>query len=61
MVFKLGVCLAGPIVCAPAHDWAREIVTLGHEVKLIPAQRIKASLPQAHRITPLHFPDPQRH
>jgi transposase len=32
--------------CASAHHWAREIAGLGHEVKLIPAQRVKAFLPR---------------
>ena len=32
--------------CASAHHWAREIVKLGHDVRLIPAQRVKAFLPR---------------
>jgi hypothetical protein len=28
------------------HHWARELVKLGHDVKLIPAQRVKAFLPR---------------
>ena len=43
---KLPACLVGLEACASAHYWAREIAGLGHEVKLIPAQRIKAFLPR---------------
>ena len=35
-------CLVGLEACASAHHWAREIAKLGHTVKLIPAQRVKA-------------------
>lgn len=30
--------------CASAHHWGRELARLGHDVKLIPAQRVKAFL-----------------
>ncbi len=39
-------CLVGIEACASAHHWAREITGLGHDVRLIPAQRIKAFLPR---------------
>lgn len=39
-------CLVGIEACASAHHWAREIAKLGHDVRLIPAQRIKAFLPR---------------
>jgi transposase len=35
-------CLVGIEACATAHHWAREIVALGHEVKLMPAKYVKA-------------------
>jgi transposase len=43
---KLPACLVGIEACASAHYWAREIMKFGHEVKLIPAQRVKAFLPR---------------
>lgn len=43
---KLPPCLVGLEACASAHDWARELAKLGHDVKLIPAQRVKAFLPR---------------
>ena len=38
---QLPPCLIGMEACASAHYWARELVKLGHEVKLIPAQHVK--------------------
>ena len=35
-------CLVGMEACASAHYWGRELEALGHEVKLIPAQYVKA-------------------
>ncbi len=32
----LAPCLIGMEACATAHYWAREIATLGHDVRLIP-------------------------
>ncbi len=31
-----------PEACATAHYWARELGALGHEVRLMPAQYVKA-------------------
>ncbi len=38
---KLPPCLVGIEACASSHYWAREITSLGHEVKLMPAQYVK--------------------
>ena len=43
---NLPACLVGIEACASAHYWARELGKLGHDVKLIPAQRVKAFLPR---------------
>ena len=37
-------CLVGMETCATAHYWGRELRKLGYEVKLIPAQHVKAYL-----------------
>lgn len=37
-------CLVGLEACASAHYWGRELTSLGHDVKLIPAQHVKAYL-----------------
>ncbi len=42
----LETCRVGLEACASAHHWARELAKLGHEVKLIPAQRVKAFSPR---------------
>lgn len=35
-------CLIGMEACAAAHHWARELTALGHEVRLMPPQYVKA-------------------
>ena len=35
-------CLVGLEACATAHYWARELQAVGHEVRLMPAQYVKA-------------------
>ena len=35
-------CLVGMEACATAHHWARELISLGHEVKLMPPAYVKA-------------------
>src|SRR5215471_962400 len=35
-------CLIGLEACATAHYWARELQVVGHEVRLMPAQYVKA-------------------
>lgn len=37
-------CLVGMEACASSHFWARELVALGHEVKMMPAQYVKPYL-----------------
>jgi hypothetical protein len=39
---RLPRCLVGLEACATAHYWARELGALGHEVRLMPAQYVKA-------------------
>jgi transposase len=38
---KQPACLVGMEACASSHYWARELIALGHEVKLMPAQYVK--------------------
>jgi transposase len=38
----LAPCLVGMEACATAHHWARELIALGHEVKLMPPTYVKA-------------------
>src|SRR5437763_3379823 len=39
---SLQPCLVGMEACATAHQWARELTKLGHEVRLKPAKDVKA-------------------
>lgn len=39
---KLGPCLVGMEACATAHLWARQLMGLGHEVRLMPPHYVKA-------------------
>ena len=38
---SLPSCLVGMEACASSHHWAREIMALGHEVRLIPPAYVK--------------------
>jgi transposase len=38
----LAPCLIGLEACAGAHHWARELMKLGHEVRLMPAKDVRA-------------------
>ena len=35
-------CLVGMEACATAHHWARELIALGHDVRLMPPADVKA-------------------
>lgn len=39
---KLPPCLVGMEACSTAHHWARELIKLGHTVRLMPAGYVKA-------------------
>ncbi len=39
---KLEPCLVGMEACATSHHWARELIKLGHDVRLIPPVYVKA-------------------
>jgi transposase len=39
---SLPQCLIGMEACATAHHWARELAALGHAVRLMPPQYVKA-------------------
>ncbi len=38
---NLPPCLIGMEACGSAHHWARELIKLGHEVRLMPPQYVK--------------------
>ena len=41
---KLPSCLIGVEACATSHHWARELQSLGHEVRIMPANYVKPYL-----------------
>jgi transposase len=41
---KLEPCLVGIEACGASHHWARELIGLGHEVRLMPPSYVKAYL-----------------
>jgi transposase len=44
LAFFAGIpsCLVGLEACATAHHWARELIALGHEPRLMPPTYVKA-------------------
>jgi transposase len=38
---RLSPCLVAMEACAGAHHWARQLMALGHAVRLIPPSRVK--------------------
>jgi transposase len=44
LAFFAGVppCLVGLEACATAHHWARELIALGHDARLMPTNYVKA-------------------
>ena len=40
-------CLIGIEACSASHHWARELIRLGHEVRLMPARYVKPYAPRA--------------
>ena len=41
LIAKLPPCLVGMEACLSSHHWAMQLMALGHEVKLMPAQYLK--------------------
>jgi transposase len=46
-------CVVGLEACATAHYWARELGALGHEVRLMPAQYVKAYIKRISTMPPM--------
>jgi transposase len=60
-VANLPPCLIGMEACAGAHDWARRFEELGHEIRLIAPQHVKAYVRGKTRTTTtMRGPSPRR-
>ena len=44
---SLPPCLVGIEACSASHHWGRELIRLGHEVRLMPARYVKPYAPRA--------------
>jgi transposase len=56
----LAPCLVGMEACASAHHWARELMKLGHDVKLMPPSYVKAYGAPRRRAMPVEEGSTQR-
>ena len=56
----LAPCLVGMEACASAHHWARELMKLGHTVKLIPPSYVKPYGAPRRRAMPVEEGSTQR-
>ena len=50
---RIPCCVVGLEACATAHYWARELGALGHEVRLMPAQYVKAYIKRTSTMPPM--------
>ena len=57
---KLQPCLVGMEACGSAHHWAREIRTLGHDVRLMPPAYVKPFVKRSKTDAADARPSPKR-
>lgn len=57
---RLQPALIGMEACSSAHHWARELMRLGHEVRLIPPQYVKPYVKRTRRTPPTRRPYARR-
>src|SRR3954471_3881452 len=53
-------CLIGMEACGSAHHWARKLIKLGHEVRLIPPRYVKPSSRATSTTPPTRGPSARR-
>ena len=59
-IAKLPSCLVGIEACGTSHYWARELIKLGHEVRLMPAAYVKPYGAPRRRVLPVEEGSTQR-
>jgi transposase len=57
---KLPPCLVGIEACGTSHHWARELIRLGHEVRLMPPAYVKPYGAPRRRVLPVEEGSTQR-
>jgi len=57
---KLPPCLVGIEACGTSHHWARELIKLGHEVRLMPPAYVKPYGAPRRRVLPVEEGSTQR-
>jgi transposase len=57
---KLPSCLVGIEACGTSHHWARELIKLGHEVRLMPPAYVKPYGAPRRRVLPVEEGSTQR-
>jgi transposase len=57
---KLPPCLVGIEACGTSHYWARELVKLGHDVRLMPPAYVKPYGAPRRRVLPVEEGSTQR-
>jgi transposase len=57
---KLPACLVGIEACGTSHHWARELIKLGHEVRLMPPAYVKPYGAPRRRVLPVEEGSTQR-
>ena len=57
---RLAPCLVGMEACGTAHFWARELIAMGHQVKIMPPSYVKAYGAPRRRVSPVEEGSTQR-
>jgi transposase len=57
---KLPFCLVGMEACGTSHYWARELIKLGNEVRLMPPAYVKPCGAPRRRVLPVEEGSTQR-
>ena len=57
---RLPCCLVGMEACGTSHHWARELIKLGHEVRLMPPAYVKPYGAPRRRVLPVEEGSTQR-
>ena len=56
---QLSECLVGMEACSSAHHWARELIKLGHDARMMPAAYVKPYGAPRRRVLPVEESPPR--